>query len=137
MLAALAAVPGSSFAPVQAQKFFFLLDRNVSAELGGPLFAFEPYDYGPFDRSVYSELEDLARRGLVAIDHAPGAARRKYGLTAAGHEIGAREIGKMPQRFRDYAPRLSEWVRSLSFADLVGAIYAQYPDMKVNSVFRG
>jgi hypothetical protein len=73
MLAALAAESGSVFAPVQVQKLFFLLDQNIASDLGGKQFAFEPYDYGPYDRTVYSELEALSRRGLVTIEAAPGA----------------------------------------------------------------
>jgi uncharacterized phage-associated protein len=136
VLATLAAERAASFAPVQVQKLFFLLDRNLSADLGGPLFSFEPYDYGPFDRTVYSELEELAHKGLVAIEAAPGAGRRKYGLTAEGYEAGKAALGDLNARVRDYMVRVSEWVRSLSFAELVGSIYKQYPDMKMNSVFR-
>jgi hypothetical protein len=136
MLAALAAESGSVFAPVQVQKLFFLLDANVAADLGGRQFSFEPYDYGPYDRTVYSELEALARQGLVSIEAAYGAARRKYSLTAAGYEMGQRTLRQLNPRARDYFQRVSSWVRSLGFAELVGAIYQQYPDMKVNSVFR-
>jgi uncharacterized protein len=136
MLAALAAESGSVFAPVQVQKMFFLLDKNVASDLGGKQFSFEPYDYGPYDRSVYSELEVLARQCLVSIEAADGAARRKYSLTAAGFDVGQRTLGQLAPRAREYFQRVSAWVRSLGFAELVGAIYQQYPDMKVNSVFR-
>ena len=34
-------------------------------------------------------------------------------------------------------PLGSAWVRSMRFEDLVKAIYTQYPDMRVNSIFRG
>lgn len=136
MLAALAAESGSVFAPVQVQKMFFLLDANVATDLGGRQFAFEPYDYGPYDRTVYSELEILARQGLVNIEAAYGAARRKYSLTASGYDVGQRTLGQLNPRAREYFQRVSAWVRSLGFAELVGAIYQQYPDMKVNSVFR-
>jgi uncharacterized protein YwgA len=136
MLAALAAESGSVFAPVQIQKLFFLLDKNVAADFGGKQFSFEPYDYGPYDRSVYSELESLARLGLVSVEAASGAARRKYSLTAAGYEMGQRALMQLNPRAQEYFQRVSAWVRSLGFAELVGAIYRQYPDMKVNSVFR-
>lgn len=137
VLAALAADRSSSFAPVQVQKLFFLLDQNIAADFGGPQFNFEPYDYGPFDRAVYSELEALAQKGLVAIEAAPGASRRKFSLTAAGYEAGQAAIGQFNARARDYMTIVSAWVRSLGFAELVGSIYKQYPEMKANSVFRG
>jgi uncharacterized protein len=55
-------------------------------DLGGKQFSFEPYDYGPFDRAVYSELKALAQQGFVTIVAAPGAGKRRYSLTAAGYE---------------------------------------------------
>jgi len=137
VLAALAAERSSSFAPVQVQKLFFLLDQNIAADLGGPQFSFEPYDYGPFDRAVYSELEALAQKGFVAIEVAPGASRRKFSLTAAGYDAGRAAFAQLSARAQDYLMRVSAWVRSLSFAELVGSIYKQYPSMKANSVFRG
>jgi uncharacterized protein len=137
VLAALAAERSSAFAPVQVQKLFFLLDQNIAAEFGGPQFNFEPYDYGPFDRAVYYELEVLAQKGLVAIEAAPGASRRRFSLTAAGYDAGRASFGQLNDRTQDYLTRVSAWVRSLSFAELVGSIYKQYPSMKANSVFRG
>jgi uncharacterized protein len=136
ILAALAAECSSAFAPVQVQKLFFLLDQNIANEFGGALFNFEPYDYGPFDRAVYSELEMLAQRGLVAIEATPDAARRRFSLTVAGQDVGNAVLGQLSGRARDYLARVSSWVRSLSFAELVGSIYKQYPNMKANSVFR-
>jgi uncharacterized protein len=136
VLAALAAEPASSFAPVQVQKLFFLLDQNIAVDLGGRQFAFEPYDYGPFDRAVYSELEHLAQQGLVAIQSSQGAERRKFYLTPTGYAEGIATLNQLHPRARDYMSRVSAWVRSLSFAELVGAIYNQYPSMKINSVFR-
>jgi hypothetical protein len=52
VLAALAAQPDHDYAPVQVQKLFFLADQNISSQMGGRLFAFEPYNYGPFDAVV-------------------------------------------------------------------------------------
>ena len=61
VLAALAAGESNSeLSPVQAQKLFFLIDQNVSASIGGQQYNFQAYDYGPFDRAVYSDLDWLA-----------------------------------------------------------------------------
>jgi hypothetical protein len=137
ILAALAAEPAPFFAPVQVQKLFFLLDENIAADIGGRQFSFEPYDYGPFDRAVYSELEVLSHEGFVNIQAAPGAERRRFSLTPAGHILGRAELAQLNARARGYMSRVSAWVRSLGFAELVGSIYNQYPAMKANSVFRG
>ncbi len=138
VLAALAADGGAEFAPVQVQKLFFLIDENLARALGGRQFSFEPYDYGPFDRAVYSELESLARADLVrVIDIGPSNGRRRYALTPAGQEAGRHALAKLHPEVQEYLAKVSAWVRSLGFAQLVGWIYEKYPHMRVNSVFRG
>src|SRR5271166_2558935 len=77
MLAVLAAGNGAAHTPVQVQKLFFLLDRKVSQQLGGPWFDFKASDYGPFDKAVYEELRSLSQQGLVTINAEPNA-RRTY-----------------------------------------------------------
>ena len=135
VLAALAAAgDGRSFSPVQVQKLFFLLDREGAGLVGGPHFNFRPYDYGPFDREVYSELDMLRLRGLV--DTSGSSNYRSYTLTPDGYASALAELETWSPEAREYANRLVEWVQKLSFQQLVSAIYAKYPDMKVNSVFR-
>ena len=139
VLAGLSAVPDATFEPVQIQKLFFLMDENVADEMHGKQFAFEPYDYGPFDKAVYAELEALQKMGLVQItEHISGAiiVGRSYCLTYAGQIQGEKKLSQLPEYVQKYLRRLSEWVRSLSFAELVGAIYKSYPDMRENSIFQ-
>ena len=137
MLAALAANPGTSFEPVQIQKLLFLLDENLAATQGKKHFAFEPYDYGPFDKIVYEELETLETHGLVQIIAISGNfSRRKYSLTLEGQEKGEKALEKFEPKAQEYIKNLSNWVRKLSFAQLVGSIYKAYPDMRVNSIFQ-
>lgn len=136
VLAALAANAGARLAPVQVQKLFFLLDENISADLGGKQFGFQPYDYGPFDRSVYQELELLRDLGLVEISQvAFGPGGRRYGLTPNGTVEGNRELVKLPASAANYMTEVSKWVARLSFAELVGSIYKAFPQMRVNSIF--
>ena len=137
VLAALATNSDAEFAPVQIQKLFFLLDENLSGLFGGNKFAFEPYDYGPFDKAVYHELEALELQGLVSIKQVGASAgRRRYSVTPRGHQAGERELMKFPEPVRIYMGDLSTWVRGLSFAQLVGSIYKAYPHMRENSVFQ-
>lgn len=137
MLAALAAESEASFAPVQVQKMFFLIDENIGEALGGKRFRFQPYDYGPFDKAVYDELEGLQRKGLVQISEVgPGMGRRRYSLTAKGQAAGRAALQELSADAADYMKDVSKWVRKLGFAALVGSIYKAYPHMRANSVFR-
>lgn len=134
MLAALAGAGNSaSFSPVQVQKLLFLIDQEIPRWVAGPHFAFRPYDYGPFDSDVYSELEALQRQGLVAIQQ---GYYRSYSLTADGYERGASILAGAAPQAKDFIVRAANWVRALTFNQLVSAIYEKYPQMKENSVFK-
>ena len=137
ILAALASSPGATYTPVQVQKLLFLIDRNVPTDIDGPVFNFTPYDYGPFDSSVYTTIERLEESGLAHIE-APAASRwRNYRLTAAGQLAGEALLLALPERIATYIRDLSRFVRAVSFAELVSAIYEAYPEMRARSVFRG
>jgi hypothetical protein len=136
VLAALAAANGAEHSPVQIQKILFLIDKKIATDLGGPFFDFIPYDYGPFDRAIYDVLDELASKGFVEVIAYPDLRWRKYRVNLAGQKTGEEILTLLPPKVSDYIARLSEFVRSLSFAQLVSVIYNAYPEMKANSVFR-
>ena len=138
VLAALVAGESNSeLSPVQAQKLFFLIDKNVAEALGGQQYNFEPYDYGPFDSAVYADLDwlSLPQEGYMEIVRS--GRYRTYRLTARGREVGAQRLNQLDAQTRDYFGRAKDWVKSLSFQSLVRAIYQAYPEMRVNSIFQG
>ena len=136
ILAALAAGgENASFTPVQVQKLFFLLDREAAAFIDGPHFHFEPYDYGPFDRAVYKELDNLSGQNLARVQST--GRYRVYALSQEGFQRGGVILNGLPHATRTYIVNIANWVRQLSFEQLVASIYNRYPEMKVNSVFRG
>lgn len=126
---------GSEVSPVQAQKLFFLIDRNAAALCNGPWFDFAPYDYGPFDSSVYSELDWLSHTGDVEIVRT--GQYRTYRLTQQGRAKAQQAIASFDAAAQDYFGRAKDWVKSLGFRDLVSAIYQAYPEMRANSIFQG
>lgn len=136
VLAALSAGPGEPFAPVQVQKMFFLIDEAISQDIGGKQFSFEPYDYGPFDRNVYTELNHLQSIGLVELSYInPTAGGRRYGLTLAGHQAGRAILVGLSPTAQAYITDVANWVLRLSFAQLVGSIYKAFPHMRAKSIF--
>ena len=62
---------------------------------------------------------------------------KRYRLTAEGQVRGAAGLGALEEKSRDYIKTLVDFVRRVSFPELVAAIYKFYPDMKANSVFKG
>ena len=134
VLAAMASANGESHSPVQVQKLLFLLDREAAGLVGGPYFKFVPYNYGPFDKTVYEELEQLDAEGMIKISQIGWT--RSYALTPTGQQQGDSFLGNLPEQAQEYIRGASEFVRSLSFIQLVSAIYRTYPDMRENSVLR-
>jgi uncharacterized protein len=137
ILAAMATADRPNHMPVQLQKLFFLIDRRMPKAVDGPHFDFQPYHYGPFDRAVFDVLEKLAAKGLVEVERQSDRRWKKYRLTEQGQERGAKILKTLQEPTRTYLERLSRYVRSMSFPELVSAIYDAYPEMKVNSVFAG
>jgi hypothetical protein len=137
VLAILAASDGRPYTPVQIQKAVFVICDQLPRLINdGPGFHFEPYDYGPFDAQVYSEIEHLWWNGeAVTAPSSSGNwktyAASDYGVSR-GHELLNR-AGKDGQ----YIRKISAWVRSLDFTSLVKSIYEVYPHMRANTVFRG
>lgn len=133
-LVALASMPKGQATPVQAIKMLFLMEKKAPDALGGAKFDFVPYDYGPFDQGVYTELDGLSREGHVEIlDGKP----RRYVLTAKGREYAEVVKAKLEGRFVTYFENLGQWIATRTFAQLVNAIYTEFPEMRANSIFRG
>jgi hypothetical protein len=135
-LLVLAAAGGEPLTPVQLQKSLFLLGKAIPARLDSEdYYRFEPYNYGPFDSTVYLDAANIAYHRL-ALDSEQDR-RKQYVATPRGIEK-AKELEKALQpELVDYIHKLVAWVRAQSFTSLLQVIYQQYPEMKVNSVFAG
>lgn len=136
VLAALSAAGrDDKYAPVDVQKMFFLLDREASAFHGGPKFNFDPYDFGPFDKQVYEELEALKASDLIEITS--NGRHKEFALTPTGKREAEGILQRFDAKLTDYMARLGHWVLDNDFSTIVSEIYKKYPEMKAKSVFRG
>ena len=128
--------PQATYTPTQLQKLFFLLDREIPDKIGGPVFVFVPYDYGPHDRKVYSAL-DLLRRCHQINGVVNDGSSKSYALTPPGFDRGTVALNGLDTDTIGYIKSVAKWVMAVSFLELVTTIYRRYPDMKVNSIFNG
>ncbi|TGD95861.1 hypothetical protein [Methylobacterium nonmethylotrophicum] len=136
LLSILAAANGQPYEPVQIQKATFLVLTNLPWLVDeGPAFAFEPYDYGPFDRAVYAEAEQLARDGLAVVRPSPSGRWKTYAASDAGVARGREAMAGLAPEFAHYVDDIARWVRAQDFGTLVRSIYEAYPGMRANSVF--
>lgn len=137
-LLVVAAADGGPISPVQLQKALFLITQNLQPaqrKTSSGFYKFTPYDYGPFDGAAYRDAEALERDGLVEIT-APPHQHREYCATQAGLDRAEQLRRDLSPNVVEYLDKVVAWVRSLSFTDLVRAIYRVYPEMRANSVFR-
>ena len=136
ILAAMALANRSPFTPVQIQKLMFLIDEELAEGLRRKFFNFRPYNYGPFDGNVYSCLDALVDSGHVELVPIPGQRWSSFRTTEEGQAIGGKKLSQLEAWVREAIEVYSDWVRSLSFTQLVSAIYNKYPAMRANSVFQ-
>lgn len=121
------------FSPVQIQKLLFLIDKKLHNELEGPYFDFKPYHYGPFDKGIYLRLDALHLLGKV--DLIKNGRLTCYKLTNKGLEEGKKLFENLSEESKKKIKALTNFVKNLSFSELVSAIYKTYPEMKSNSIF--
>jgi hypothetical protein len=95
------------------------------------LFEFEPYDYGPFDSSVYRTRDALLVEGLLERSGPYDAVR----LTLEG-QARVTNLEEQIGGNADWLKRIGRWASSRSFAQLLREVYAEYPKFAANSVAR-
>jgi hypothetical protein len=94
-----------------------------------------PNDFGPYDKAVFSAVEELARQNLVQI----GRHRSRYrifALTPEGLIKGKVLLRKLPSDVRQYIRDVVKWLLRSDFDKIVQTIYKEYPEMKRNGVYR-
>ncbi|OGA95871.1 MAG: hypothetical protein A3G27_05955 [Betaproteobacteria bacterium RIFCSPLOWO2_12_FULL_66_14] len=136
-LLVVASARGKDVSPVQLQKTLFLLGKNLTPgqRWSTKFYKFRAYDYGPFDRTIYDDAEELRNEGLILIHPETGSFRNYVALPAGIERANQLRDGLKPS-VTEYLDEIVTWARGLSFNDLVRAIYREYPEMKANSVFR-
>lgn len=135
-LLALISARGGRLTPIQLQKTLFIFGEQFQSELAKPYYNFEPYHYGPFDAAINRDLEELESAGLLEAVDTSVHRGRDYELTAEGEERAEDLLARLPSKQAAYMKALVRWVQSLTFRELVSAVYRAYPKMAENSAFR-
>ena len=124
--------PGTIFDQVTIQKILFILGRE--AEIGTNFFKFESYNYGPFDKNIYSILDNLENKGYL--EEVRNDRFSEYIVSASGHKKGHKVLeNHISRKIRTYMKKLVKWAANSSFSELVSAVYNAYPETRENSIF--
>lgn len=133
MLCLLASADGEPFTSTQLQKAMFLIDQEIGDVIEGNRYNFQPYDYGPFDKDIYADIEKLEDEKLAMIFET--ARHMVYYPTPKGIVVGKDLLEELPKEIAEYIKKIAEYVLSRSFKELVLEICQAYPEMGKNNIF--
>lgn len=131
LLAIIAAAGGCGLSRVFAQKIAFLVSEEFKGKLSADFYDFDKYRYGPFSREVYLDAEMLNDSGCISIR---AGEYRRDDLFKIADNCRLGDI-KLPLELQQYIEDTVDWVKDMSFAELVRAIYFLYPEFQENSRF--
>lgn len=135
-LLVIAAAGDTGLTPVQLMKSVFLISKSGLPDLPPKFYPFFAYNYGPFHPDVYRDVGALVNEGLVFEIREADRGWSKYAIAPAGSEYAKNLKSRVAPEFSNYIDAVVVWVKSLSFNQLLQAIYAKYPEMRENSVFQ-
>lgn len=136
ILMAVNCAENGSLSPIQLQKSLFLLSRKYPNEVGSAFYEFEPYDYGPFNKEIYSDCMALAQQGFLIVQQPVGRGWSGYSITPKGTEKAKKLKNEVSKPAVKKLCQTVRWAQSLSFSQLLTAIYRAFPEFKKNSVFQ-
>lgn len=117
---------------IRLMKGMFLFQEEGSAPPEVDYY-FQPYDYGPFTRELYDDLEELSHQGLI-IEARNG---KSYRATAAGcsriDDLVSHPLG-MDSAAVEYLRDLRVELDDLTFRQLLKRVYEAHPESAARSV---
>ena len=124
--------------PIRIMKGLFLFTewtKEGRVPQPSDVFKFRPMSYGPCSPAIYEDLDALVKNRLIEVSPVPGQSWSRYRATPDGKRQLLEIIEKDAESV-SWIERLRTWCDGLSFADLLKAVYAEYPAYAVNSVFK-
>jgi hypothetical protein len=120
--------------PIRIQKGMFLFAMESGAP-ASEVYQFEPYNWGPFSRAIYGDLETLEAQGLIERVPVMGATYARYRRTPDGEAAASRLAAKANPEWLSYLLDLRGKITNASFDRLLRAVYKQYPEYATRSIF--
>ena len=128
LIAIVAAAGEKGLDPAQLHKSVFLVGEKFQGSLPENFYQFKPYDYGPLAVDVYQDIEACCNERSVNV--------RADADNRLNYRVGEQKKCALPDPLLLGISRIVAWVTSMSFDELIRAIYYRYPEQQENSKFR-
>lgn len=125
-----------TLSPVQLQKSLFLLGRMFPDAVSNNFYNFVPCHYGPFCLEIYEDADFFKLKDLISINVDTIRRWKTYSITDKGLNYVAILKKKIKPEVYNYVLEIIKWVKDQSFSQLISAIYKQFPEYKIYSVFK-
>ncbi|SEV98407.1 type II toxin-antitoxin system antitoxin SocA domain-containing protein [Natrinema salifodinae] len=125
------------------QKMIFLMQQRFQEIDDNPLkssnYDFIAYDYGPFSKEVYDDLDFLAEEDMID-DQEEQIGRDKtkydYRIQQAGEEFVEQQLSQdEARRILALAEEIKQEYNDKQLSDLIEEVYSRYPKYAENSIY--
>lgn len=124
------------------QKLVFLLEQELQEQSEQleqqPTYDFIPYDYGPFSKELYDELDRLRARDFIEVSEEKmddGQKKYDYKITEDGKEFVRRSSSAENRLVLKLAESLKQEYNDVLLSNLIEEVYSEFPEYAENSVW--
>ena len=121
------------------QKMIFLTQKQLEdPDCLNERYDYFPYDYGPFSKELYEDIDDLVEDGVIEEreeTEEDGKKKYYYELTSEGEKIlkdKLQEAGS--DSIQDMIDEIKSKYNKMDLSELLDKIYAKYPDFAEESI---
>nr|WP_282957112.1 type II toxin-antitoxin system antitoxin SocA domain-containing protein [Haloterrigena salifodinae] len=121
----------------------FLMQQRFKEQGKDPIlsdsFNFIPYDYGPFSKDLYAELDSMSEKSMIkdsVEEIGNDNVKYDYSIQNQGIEFVENQIGKEEaETILQMAEEIKEEYNDVVLSDLIEDVYAEYPEYAKNSIY--
>lgn len=125
------------------QKLVFLMQKRLEEAGEDPLqtddYEFIPYDYGPFSKELYDDIDKTMARGMVEgreEDLGEDKVKYDYEIQEDGEQWVRDQLAKEEaQRVLRLAEEIKDEYGDVYLSDLIDEVYSRYPKYAENSIY--